>query len=342
MKNKLVLMIFTLVLVISILAGCSSANDSFEKDAALETSAYDSDDQTSARQEENNAAPEMDLGDFESSGKMIIYTARLDVKVDDATEAITNISASAAALGGYISDSSFGKNDDSAYGTVTVRIPPKNLGDLTEKIGTLGEVLSSSLTSDDVTFDYVDIQSRLSNAQAQESQLLAIMDKAVVIEDILAVRTELNAVQQEIEQYEGQLRYMENQVGYSTVTINISEVYIAKSPEVDENEGVIAKWSLTYIWENIAKGFTNSVAFTVNAIGFIFILISYLLIPGIIIVALLLLLLLIIRRFRRFKANRALKQNRLEEASKSDDTSSVSDHEKENAANKSPLDKKIK
>lgn len=251
--------------------------------------------------EDNSASPALDLGELDTTGKKIIYTANITVEVDDATETIKEISATAAALGGYVSDSTFTRDDEIASGTITIRIKPEQYTTLTEKIGTLGEVLDSSLTSQDVTYDYVDIESRLKNAEAQETQLLAIMDKAVEIEDILKVRTELNTVQQEIEQYQGQLRYMDNLVGYSTVTIRVTEKFVPKAPEVKENEGVIARWSSSYVWKSIVKGFNNSVAFIVNFFSVLLIIISYLLIPALIIVPVILVLRFIIRKLKKGK-----------------------------------------
>jgi hypothetical protein len=100
--------------------------------------------------------------------------------------------------------------------------------------------------------------------QVPGSQMLTIMTQAVKMEDILNVRAQLDSIQEEIEVLKGQLRYYDNLVGYSTVTIRITEPTPAPvSPEEDPNSGLLARWSSGYIWQNVVKGFSNSISFVV-------------------------------------------------------------------------------
>lgn len=310
MKIKILSFLAATITVGLILTGCASKSaDNYEDRTEATAAMTQGDGAVAPDSEEKSASPEVDLGEVDTTGKKIIYTANMVIEVDDATETIKDISAATAELGGYVSNSTFNKNDDIASGTITIRIQPEQYMQLTARIGTLGEVIESSLSSQDVTYDYVDIESRLANAEAQETQLLAIMDQAVVIEDILKVRTELNIVQQEIEQYKGQLRYMDNMVGYSTVTIRVTEKFVPKAPEVKENEGVIARWSSSYVWKSVVKGFNNSIAFIVNFFSALLIFLSYVLIPVLILVFIVFALFTIlkkIRNLRRKKHEKAL------------------------------------
>jgi VIT1/CCC1 family predicted Fe2+/Mn2+ transporter len=244
----------------------------------------------------------IDPGNVADSGKKIIYTVNISLQADDANKAITDISNKAIELGGYISNSSYSQGDNSATGSVTVRISPEKLKELTEHIGTIGTVLSSNMGSQDVTAQYVDITARLENAQAQEAQLLAIMAKAVEIKDILSVRTELDTIQSEIEELKGEIRLMDNQVGYSTVIISVTQPTPPPvTPEADKNSGLIARWSFNYILQNVQKGFANSMSFTVNTLGVIFIVLSYLLIPAVIIGGVTVIIVFIVKRSKKKK-----------------------------------------
>lgn len=304
MKNKILSFLATVITVGLLLTGCASTEKSdinYGDKESPDVVMTQAEGVAAPDGNENSASPAVDLGELDTSGKKIIYTANITIEVVDATETIKVISTAASELGGYVSNSSFNKDEDVASGTITIRIKPEQYTALTAKIGTLGEVLESSLSSQDVTYDYVDIESRLSNAESQETQLLGIMSQAVKIDDILKVRTELNIVQQEIELYKGQLRYMDSMVGYSTVTINVTELYVPKAPEINENEGVIARWSSSYVWKSIVKGFNNSVAFIVNFFSALLIFLSYVLIPVLILVPVVLVLRLIIRKVKKGK-----------------------------------------
>ncbi|MEI8200924.1 MAG: DUF4349 domain-containing protein [Eubacteriales bacterium] len=313
LKKLRILAIF--LSLIFILSGCSSASTSSTTNAAAQTDNYagaktdeggaEPASTTTAAAAPNGDAVILDPGNVADSGKKIIYTVNMALEAENASNAITDIGNKAAELGGYVSNSSYNQYENSAQGSITVRIPPDKLKEFTEHVGTIGDVLSSSMGSQDVTAQYVDIQSRLTNAQAQEAQLLAIMAQAVKIEDILNVRQQLDSVQMQIEEYKGQLRLMDNQVGYSTVTITITQPTPPPvTPEADKNSGLLARWSFDYIWQNVQKGFSNSLSFTVNALGVIFIAISYMIIPIIIIGIVVVVIIVCVKRSKKKKNQR--------------------------------------
>ncbi|NLT11384.1 MAG: DUF4349 domain-containing protein [Clostridiaceae bacterium] len=245
--------------------------------------------------QENPAAAPDELGVTKSNNSKIIYTASIAILVKDADSAMDNIAQSAIAAGGYVSGSSFNNYDDERYAVITVRIPPERLNEFTDLVGSLGEVENSNLQSQDVTEEYIDIESRLKNARAQEIQLLAIMEDAIRIEDILLVRNELNYVQQEIEQYEGRLRYLDSAVDYSTVTVTISEKPVPLDPKVDPDEDVIKRYSFKYVRDRIEKAFKNSFAATVNFLASILIGLSTIVIPLAIFLTPIIILIVILR-----------------------------------------------
>ncbi|NLW88488.1 MAG: DUF4349 domain-containing protein [Clostridiaceae bacterium] len=306
MKKKVFTVIPLFALILSLMAGCSASREApgLQKEGADANVAYDG-EVSGADDRSGSFTPEIDAGAPQTSGKKIIYTALISVEVNDVKEAMDEITAKVTEFDGYISGSDY-YNKDRVAGTVTARIPPGKLSELTEKIGGLGKVLSTKLSSDDVTFQYVDIESRLKSAEAQEKQLLELMEKATEIEGILAVRYELARVQEEIEVYKGQLRYYDNMVDFSTVTIQLTETYVPKSPEADENEGLLARWGFDYIGSNIAKGFKNSITFVTNAFGFILIVLSYALIPLLIIGAFIFAIVFVTRKISKRKAKKSV------------------------------------
>lgn len=298
--------------LILLLSSCSSSTKSTMMDQAEGAAAPSQTTAAAAMTEDMSTADAadedggstliLDPGNVVDSGKKIIYTVNMSLEAPDAAKAIDEIGKKAASLGGYVSDTSYNQYEESASASIVVRIPPEKLSDFTEHIGTLYKVLSTNMGSQDVTEQYVDAQSRLANAEAQEAQLLAIMAKAATIKDILAVRYELDTVQQEIEVLKGQIRLMDNQVGYSTVSIMIEQPAAApESPEVDENEGLLARWSMSYIWQSVQKGFSNSLSFTVNALGVVLIALSYLAIPAVGIGIVVLAVILIVKHNKKKK-----------------------------------------
>ena len=79
------------------------------------------------------------------------------------------------------------------------------------------------MSGQDMTEDYVDLESRLTNLRAEEKQYLIILKEATTVEDLLNVSDYLSAVQGEIETIEGRLKYLDSQTNFSTITISIYE-----------------------------------------------------------------------------------------------------------------------
>lgn len=284
-----------LLLVSALAAGCA-AQKSDSQSPAAEKSLTDTGYEAPAAEEgltppqgsETLPLPDMSA----AAGKKIIYTADMSLEAKDTAAAIDAISAKAVELGGYVSDSRYEEASRNASSSVTIRIPPERYKELTMYVGTLGKVLSLSLSSQDVTDQYYDIEARLRNAQAQEAQLLKIMEQAVEIEDILKVRGELNGVQEEIEVLQGQMRLMENQIGYSTVRI---AVWQTTPPSiVAEDEGV-KFWGFEAVGGKIVRGFVDGFNWTLNALSGILMVLSYILFPLLLVAAAVFLIVLVVR-----------------------------------------------
>jgi hypothetical protein len=87
----------------------------------------------------------------------------------------------------------------------------------------MGTVKSISMSGQDVTQEYVDLQSRLKNLNAQEEVLLDLMKQAKNVKDSVEVQRELSLVQGEIEIIKGRMNYLDNMVSYSTIDVSITE-----------------------------------------------------------------------------------------------------------------------
>lgn len=137
-------------------------------------------------------------------------------------------------FGGHVTNSSANRTKGELIsGIVTIRVPSKDFEDAVAAVKDLGKVNSIAIKADDVSEEYVDLQSRLKNLQAQEAQLIVIMARAQTVAEILAVQQQLTSVQGEIEIIKGRMQYLDNRVDFSTINITIQEPG-AVVPETDE------------------------------------------------------------------------------------------------------------
>lgn len=170
-------------------------------------------------------------------------------------------------------------------GTVTMRVPTKEFDNAINAIKKVGTVDSLTIKADDVSQEYVDLQSRLTNFQAQEAQLLAIMTKAQTVEETLKVQEQLTSVQGEIELIKGRMQYLNNQVDFSTITVTVEEPG-AVVPPSDE-------WGFMDALRTAAKAFLWTINGLIVIIGAV--------LPLIILVVLSILCLRWLVRFRRMR-----------------------------------------
>lgn len=158
----------------------------------------------------------------------IITDAFLQIEVDPGAfqSAFEQVRLLADRYGGYVvsaDSSASGQEKVIRSGVIAIRVPASSLNQALADASALGKVTAQRVQSQDVTEEYVDLQARLKNAQAQEQALLSLMQQAKTVEETLRVRDVLSGVQQEIEQIKGRLNFLDEHSSYSTLTVSLFE-----------------------------------------------------------------------------------------------------------------------
>lgn len=120
--------------------------------------------------------------------------------------------------------------------SMTIRIPAEQLDPFLNHLDKMSNVLSKTVVVDDVTTEYVDIESRLSVLRDEKTALSNILANATDTSDIIVVQSQLYDVIEEIEAYEARLRSLDSLVAYSTVQLYVEEVK-EPTPAVEETRG---------------------------------------------------------------------------------------------------------
>lgn len=164
------------------------------------------------------------IGDNSVLPRKITKTGSISILVDTAEAAATNIQAIAGSMAGYVSDSYlYEVTPGVKAGAITIRVPADKFDQTLARIKELAlKVENENINANDVTDQFIDLDARLKNLKAQETQYLDILKKAQKVEDVLNVTNQLNQVRQQIDSLQGQLKYLNSQVDLSTITVNLT------------------------------------------------------------------------------------------------------------------------
>jgi len=157
--------------------------------------------------------------------KKIIKTGSLSLKVEQAETAAEAIANIAKVNKGEVASSNFYESTRGVKsGAITIRVPYNNFDAAFSEIKkVVTQVVSEASNAQDITAEYIDLEARLKNTQAEESSFVALLNRSGKIEEILAVTSEVARVRGEIEQLQGQIRYLNSQTDMSTITANLTE-----------------------------------------------------------------------------------------------------------------------
>jgi hypothetical protein len=163
-----------------------------------------------------------------TADRLVIKNASLSMAVDDPLKSMDNISHMAETMGGFVvtadmSQQTLNNGVKVPQVSMTVRVPADKLDEAlaTIKQETNQPIISENETSQDVTAEYTDLNSRLTNLQAAEKQLQEIMASATKTEDVLSVYSQLVSVREQIELIKGQMKYYEQSAALSSISIQL-------------------------------------------------------------------------------------------------------------------------
>lgn len=161
-----------------------------------------------------------------ASRRMVITTGSITVEVASYLDAAAEVSRAAVDLGGFVGSTEANVGEAGRrHGVLVLRIPAPQWTAMLDRVRGLGNVIRESSSGQDVTEEYVDLESRLKAQKRLEEELLSLMESARRggLRDLLEIEREVARVRGEIESMEGRRRYLADQSALATLSVELRE-----------------------------------------------------------------------------------------------------------------------
>lgn len=152
----------------------------------------------------------------------LIYRASVVMEVKDYAKAQSEIRNLVMLAGGYIVEFSENQSQHELGGNFMLKVPAAGFSSFLDRLeGLKPESLQRSIQGQDVSEEYVDLESRLKVKQAMEARYLKFVEQATQTKQLVEFVNELERIQTEIEQIKGRMRYIDSNVSFSTIEIRV-------------------------------------------------------------------------------------------------------------------------
>lgn len=187
----------------------------------------------------------------------IIKESNLRYETQDLEATYQQIIASVKKNKAYVQSDTEGKDYNSLYRTITLRIPNANFDAFLADVGKgVAYFDRKEISAKDVTAEFIDIEARLKAKKTLEERYLQLLTKATKVSEILEIEKELSTIREEIEAKEGQLKYLQNRVSLSTVTIEFYK-------KVADADNATVSYG-TKMWNAIKSGWNGISSFFIG------------------------------------------------------------------------------
>jgi hypothetical protein len=157
---------------------------------------------------------------------MIIKNGDIKLLVKDSDVALDGVTQIVGDVNGYIVSSRVWYQDyygtNYKYATLTIRVPGNEFESVLRRLRGLAlRVLDENATGEDVTDQYVDLQSQMTNLEATRDRIKGFLDQAKSVDEALRINQQLSDVEAQIEQIKGKMNFLSNRSAFSTITIDL-------------------------------------------------------------------------------------------------------------------------
>lgn len=187
----------------------------------------------------------------------LVRTAEVTVEVNQLATSVATVRSIANRLGGFVSSEATGllqpvnpaqERTVTSNGTVfpappparngesvvVIRVPEPKLDQAVDLVGGVGKVRARSASSEDVTAELADLDSRLATQRRSVERVRALLTRAGTLQDVVLLESELGKRESDLEALEARQRALADRATLATLTVTLQTPAVEPTPAKDE------------------------------------------------------------------------------------------------------------
>jgi len=196
--------------------------------------------------------------------RMVVKTAEIGVRAEDVRGSAEEAQSVAGRFGGEVLSSRVYAGSGPVSAELVLSVPSGEFEAALDELRGLGNrVTTDTVEGQDVTEEFVDLESRERNLLAAEESLLTLYDRAESVEGTLTVERELTDIRGQIEEAQGRIQYLERRTATSEIILHLEPVVTAPPQQTWSPSAVAARaWDASLgVLQAAATAFISAVVF---------------------------------------------------------------------------------
>lgn len=154
-----------------------------------------------------------------SFGRKVIKRGHAEIASSDLRKDLNRVKSEAERLGAFIVSEEV-SGGDYREASITFAVPEGKYDDFIGYLRKNYDIISYSLSRQDVTEEYVDLEAQLKSAREELKAVESLLSRAKDVDEILKIREKSREIRLEVARLEQRLQQIEQEVSYSYVTVN--------------------------------------------------------------------------------------------------------------------------
>ena len=217
--------------------------------------------------------------DSQVAQRAVVSTATISLRSDDVSGAMFDVQKVVDEFNGEIADEKTEGGEEAKRSRLVLRVPSEEFDDAIAALKTVGEVESSTRSSEDVTTTVIDNAARIRAQEESLRRVEVLLGRATSIRDIVAIESQLTRRQADLDSLKSQQAFLADQTSLSTITVHVQQTEEEKKKEKPDTDDTGFFAGLDDGW-NALTDFGGGLATVVGAVLPFAILLGLLGVPG--------------------------------------------------------------